>query len=99
VLLEDGVRGGPSPSLKVLEIADVDAKRHASDMLPYLPTFRSMFTPLPTEAAHVRSQVAHVMLDDIECVTQTNIKVRGPVWTVKVSKGKLTPDRSTCDRC
>lgn len=101
VLLEDGIRGGPFPHLNVLEISDVDAKRSTRDLLPYLPRLRMMFTPLPDQAARVKCGTTQVSLDDVECVTQTIVKVRGPHWYIKVAKGNTyyQPSyRSTCDR-
>ena len=87
ILLEDGARGGPNPHLKLLEISDIDAKRSASDLLPYLPNLRMMFAPLPTHASRVKYRISQVLLDDVECVTQTVIKVRGPHWFIKIPKG------------
>lgn len=75
VLLEEGIRGGPSPFLKVLEISDIDGKRSTRDLLPYLPGMRNFFSPLPTEASRVKSGVTQILLDDVECVTQTVVKV------------------------
>lgn len=102
VLLEEGVRGGPSPFLKVLEISDIDGKRSTRELLPYLPGIRALFSPLPTEASQVKSGVTQVLLDDVECVTQTLIKVRGPIWFIKIPKGNAYTShniyRLTCDR-
>ncbi|KEF57691.1 uncharacterized protein A1O9_05609 [Exophiala aquamarina CBS 119918] len=86
VLLEDGVKGGPSPFLKILEISDIEGKRSTRDLLPYLPGVRNLFSPLPTEASRVKSGVTQVLLDEVECVTQTVVKVRGPIWYMKVAK-------------
>ncbi|EXJ78407.1 hypothetical protein A1O1_08807 [Capronia coronata CBS 617.96] len=86
VLLEDGIRGGPFPHLNVLEVSDVDATRSTRDLLPYLPRLRMMFTPLPNQAARVKCGPVQVPLDDVECVTQTIVKVRGPHWYIKVAK-------------
>lgn len=87
VLLEDGIRGGANPFLKVLEISHIDGKRATRDLLPYLPGLRQLFSPLPIEASQVKSGVTQVLLDEVECVTQTVIKVRGPSWYFKVAKG------------
>jgi len=87
ILLEDGARGGPNPHVKVLEISDIDAKRSTSDLLPYLPHLRTMFAPLPTQASRVKYGITQVLLDDVECVTQTVVKVRGPQWYIKIPKG------------
>ncbi|KIW25761.1 uncharacterized protein PV07_08915 [Cladophialophora immunda] len=75
VLLEDGVRAGANRGLKVLEISHIDAKRSTRDLLPYLPRVRMMFSPLPERASQVKWRVTQVALDDVECVTQTVVKV------------------------
>ncbi|KIW87246.1 uncharacterized protein Z519_12149 [Cladophialophora bantiana CBS 173.52] len=78
MLLEDGVRGGPDRGLKVLEISHIDAKRSTPDLLPYLPCVRMMFSALPETASQVKWRIAQVLLDDVECVTQTVVKVSWP---------------------
>ena len=102
VLLEDGLRGGPYPHFNVLEISDVDAKRSTRDLLPYLPCMRAMFTPLPNDPERVNIGPTQVSLDDVECVTQTIVKVRGPHWYIKVAKGNTyyfsKNNRSICVR-
>jgi antiviral helicase SKI2 len=87
ILLDDPRAGGPRPSLKVLEISDVDAQRSTRDLLPYLPRVRMMFSPLPSKVSRVRWSVAQVQLDDVECLTQTIVKVKGPHWYIQVRKG------------
>ncbi|KIX97536.1 uncharacterized protein Z520_06988 [Fonsecaea multimorphosa CBS 102226] len=75
VLLEDGVRAGPNRGLKVLEISHIDAKRSTRDLLPYLPRVRMMFSALPEKASQVKWRMTQIGLDDVECVTQTVVKV------------------------
>lgn len=87
ILLNDGIGGGPNPPVKVLAIGLVGAKRQNSDLLPYLPSFRPMFGPLPQDIDQINATVSQVFLDDVECVTTTSIKVRGPPWTIQFSKG------------
>lgn len=94
-MLEDGPRGGPLPHLNVLEISDIDPQRSTSDLLPYLPCFRIMFTRLPDKPARVRHGITQVLLDDVQCVTQTLVKVRGPQWYIKVRKGNTYTFSST----
>ncbi|ETI19488.1 hypothetical protein G647_09322 [Cladophialophora carrionii CBS 160.54] len=86
ILLDEPRTGGPRPSLKVLEISDVDAQRSTRDLLPYLPRVRTVFSPLPSKVARVRWSVAQVQLDDVECLTQTVVKVKGPNWYIQVRK-------------
>ena len=87
ILLDEPRTGGPQPSLKVLEIFTVDAKRSTRDLLPYLPEVRMMFSPLPNKVSRVGWSVAQVLLDDVECLTQTLVKVKGPHWYIKIPKG------------
>ena len=84
ILIEDGYR---NTGFKVLAIEDVDAVRNNTDMLPYLPRFREMFDKPPTKASHIKTSVINVMVDDLEIVTETMIKVRGPHWFIKIPKG------------
>ncbi|KAK5063099.1 hypothetical protein LTR84_005175 [Exophiala bonariae] len=87
ILMEDGLRGpANAPFLKVLEISDMEEKRSTRDLLPYLPGLRNLFSPLPSKASRVRSGVIQVLLDEVECVTQTVIKVSGPPWYLKIAK-------------
>jgi antiviral helicase SKI2 len=95
LLLNDGIGGGPNPQVKVLAIGLVGAKRQNSDLLPYLPRFRPLFGPLPQEVDQVKAHISHVLLDDVECVITTSIKVGGPPWTIQFSKGI---DHSISDR-
>jgi antiviral helicase SKI2 len=85
VLVEDGAKGG---SLKVLDISNLDRKLQPSDALPYLPDlkFRHMFAPLPTDAEHVKWKLISVPVEDVECVTRTVLKLKGPQWYIKVAK-------------
>ena len=87
ILLNDGIGGGPNPQVKVVAIGLLGAKRQNRDLLPYLPVFRPMFGPLPTDVNEIKAQVIQVPLEDVECVTMTSVKVRGPPWTIQFSKG------------
>jgi len=46
-----------------------------------------MFPPLPSDASQVKHGVFNVFLDDVECVTQTIIKVSGQPWYIKIARG------------
>lgn len=46
-----------------------------------------MFSKLPNRAEDVGSAVTSVNLEDVECVTVTVVKVRGPPWYLQVRKG------------
>lgn len=95
ILLNDGIGGGPNPQVKVVAIGLLGAKRQNNDLLPYLPCFRPMFGPLPQNVEQAKTQVTPVLLEDVECVTMTSVKVRGPPWIIQISKGI---DHSTLDR-
>ncbi len=95
VVLQDGISGGPNPQLKVLGIGSVSTKRSNSDLLPCLPKFRPMFGALPKDANQVKAGMTQVFLEDVECVTATSVKVRGPPWSIQFPKGI---DRNFVDR-
>ena len=84
VLIEDGYR---TSGFKVLAIEHVDSTRDNSNMLPYLSHFRSFFSNLPTSTSQIRTSIVNVTLDDLEIVTETMVKVRGPPWFMKIPKG------------
>lgn len=46
-----------------------------------------MFAPLPADAASVNSVVSQVLVDDVECVAQEIVKVRGQAWYIKIREG------------
>jgi antiviral helicase SKI2 len=66
----------------------VSDKRHQSDILPFLPTFRHLFRNLPTQSDGMTLKVCRVPLADVECVTNTLAKVGGPIWYLNIKKGK-----------
>ncbi len=97
ILLDEPRSGGAQPSLKVLEISDVDTKRSTRDLLPYLPRVRMLFSPLPNKVSRARWNVTLVSLDDVECLTQTVVKVKGPWWYIQIPRGNtyIRTGRST----
>jgi antiviral helicase SKI2 len=48
VIVREGVSGGQTPSIQVLEIGRLGHKRHPSDILPFLPMFKHLLQTLPT---------------------------------------------------
>lgn len=69
ILLRDGATSGPAPTVHVLEIRTRRDQRDSTDLLPYLPKFRSLFTRLPLQ--HKKSIVTkalHIPVSDIEYV-------------------------------
>jgi antiviral helicase SKI2 len=66
----------------------VSDKRHPSDILPFLPTFRHLFGLLPDRATDMTLKTCRIPLGDVECVTNTLVKVGGPIWYLNIKKGK-----------
>ena len=88
IILEEHIRGG---SIKVLEIANVDAVRTADNLLPFLPAFRDkFFTEIPRDPYKLKAHTLHVPLEDIEVVTSTLVKVKGRTgWYFSIPRGIL----------
>ncbi len=83
------VGGGPNPVIQILEIGKLASKRHPSEILPFLPAFRGFMNPLPTRAADMTLKVFKIPIADIECVTNTLVKISGPTWYLNIKKGLL----------
>jgi hypothetical protein len=69
ILLREGATSAPAPTVHVLEIRTRRDQRDSTDLLPYLPKFRSLFTRLPLQ--HKKSIVTkslHIPVSDIEYV-------------------------------
>ncbi|KAJ5569779.1 uncharacterized protein N7459_009209 [Penicillium hispanicum] len=86
ILVKEGVTTGPMPCMQVLEIGTISSKRHPSDILPFLPIFRNLFQELPSNAASMHLKVNKIPLTDLECVTNTQVKVGGPIWYLNIKK-------------
>lgn len=70
-----------APAVQVLELRSASLSRHPSDLLPYLPQFRVLFTLLPHKKSELRFRAATIPLSDIECITQTLMKVSFNIQT------------------
>ncbi|OJJ46626.1 hypothetical protein ASPZODRAFT_152081 [Penicilliopsis zonata CBS 506.65] len=86
IVVKEGVSGGTTPSIQVLEIGTLSSRRHPSDILPFTPAFRHLLQPLPTRAADMTLKVCRVPIQDLECVTKTLIKLGGPIWYLNIKK-------------
>ncbi|KAJ6002487.1 hypothetical protein N7451_005034 [Penicillium sp. IBT 35674x] len=86
VLVKEGVSGGPLPCIQVLEIGTISSKRHPSDILPFLPVFRPYLQALPSSSASMHLKAVKVPLENVECVTSTQVKVGGPIWYLNIKK-------------
>ncbi|KKK25716.1 hypothetical protein P175DRAFT_0462955 [Aspergillus ochraceoroseus IBT 24754] len=80
------VGGGPNPVIQILEVGKLGSKRHPSDILPFLPAFRQFFQSLPGRSADMTLKVFKVPIVDIECVTNTMVKLSGPPWYLSIKK-------------
>ena len=94
VITREGVSRGLTPYVETLSLGAMNPTRHNSDILPYLPSYRPFFDKLPTEVAAMELKIIKVPLQDIECVTDTVVKVRGPMWHLKIKKGTKSSDRN-----
>lgn len=87
IIVKEGVGGGSTPNIQVLEIGKLGSKRHPSDILPFLPKFRNLLQQLPTQSADMNLKVQKIPLTDLECVTNTLVKLGGPIWYLNIKKG------------
>ncbi|OQE32074.1 hypothetical protein PENSTE_c001G00960 [Penicillium steckii] len=86
ILVKEGVTSGTVPCIQVLEMGTISSKRHPSDILPFLPKFRQFFRELPQNGASMHLKVAKIPLTELECVTNTQVKVTGPIWFLNIKK-------------
>lgn len=78
---------GLAPTLELLSLGAKTPSRHPSDLLPYLPGFRPLFAKLPTDFSEMEPKILKIPLSDIDSVTKTVVKVRGPIWHLRIKKG------------
>ncbi len=74
ILLREGASSGPAPTVHVLEIRTQRDQRDSTDLLPYLPKFRTLFTKLPQNKKQINVKTFQIPVADIECVTNTIVK-------------------------
>ncbi|RAK71178.1 SKI complex RNA helicase subunit SKI2 [Aspergillus fijiensis CBS 313.89] len=86
IIVREGIGGGATPTIQVLEIGRIGSRRHPSDILPFLPEFRHRFQSLPTRAADMTLKTSKIPLTDLECITNTMIKLGGPIWYLNIKK-------------
>lgn len=75
ILLREGVSRGLVPTVELLSLGAKNPARHPSDLLPYLPKFRPLFTKPPTEVAEMELKVLKIPLSDIDSVTKTVVQL------------------------
>ena len=88
MITRDGVSKGLAPTVEVLIMGAKNPTRHSSDMLPYLPRYRSMFAGLPTDPAEMELRQLRIPLIDIEAILSHIVKDNGPPWHMNMHKGK-----------
>jgi len=74
IILRDGTSGGTNPMVQVCEIRTKRESRDSTDLLPYLPKYRRMFTKLPQNKKHIGIKTLQIPVADIECLTGTITK-------------------------
>jgi antiviral helicase SKI2 len=74
LLLREGATTGAAPTVHVLEIRTRRDQRDSTDMLPYLPKYRKLFTSLPQIKKHISTKLLHIPVADLECLTNTVVK-------------------------
>lgn len=74
LLREGATTGGAAPTIHVLEIRTRRDQRDSTDLLPYLPKYRKLFTNLPQYKKHISTKLLHIPLADLECLTNTVVK-------------------------
>ena len=87
--MREGASRGLAPNIEVLSLGAKNPTRHSSDLLPYLPRYRSLFADLPADLEEMELKLIKVPVTELESVTQTSVKVKGPVWYLKIQKGTL----------
>ncbi|KAI0101156.1 antiviral helicase [Daldinia grandis] len=72
ILLSNGVStkiSGGQPTVHIFEIKTERETRNSTDLLPFVDTFRWLFSPLPRNKRAMAGKTVHVPLSDIECLT------------------------------
>ncbi|MCJ1310801.1 hypothetical protein MMC25_004468 [Agyrium rufum] len=87
VLVHNGIGRGPAPVLDILSLAAPFAKRKPSDLLPYVPSMKKFFDPMPKSLAEMSTKMVKVPVSDVECVTNTLIKAEANGQFLRIGKG------------
>lgn len=74
ILIREGATPGPSPTIFVMEIRNRRDARDSTDLLPYLPRFRRMFSKLPQSRKAIMTKNFTIPVSDLEAVTQAVVK-------------------------
>ncbi|KAI1258939.1 DSHCT domain-containing protein [Xylariaceae sp. FL1019] len=77
ILLSDGVStkvADGQPTVHVFEIKTGRETRDSSDILPFIPKFRTLYKSLPQQKRNIVAKTLHVPLSDVECLTNTVVE-------------------------
>ena len=97
ILLNEGLTKGALPTMEVLSVGSVNQARQPSDLLPYAESTRHYFGPL----LNTQARVIKVPISDLECITMTAARVKGPVWYLKIkgSEASKVAERELSQLC
>jgi len=73
ILLSEGASvksAADDPTVHVFEIRTLRDTRNSTDLLPFTPAFRTMYSPLPQAKKHIAFRTCHVSVNDVECLTK-----------------------------
>jgi len=73
ILLAEGASvksSAAGPTVHVLELKTHRDARNDTDLLPFVPALRKLYTPLPQAKKHVLIKTLHVPLTDVVCLTK-----------------------------
>ncbi|KAK3937586.1 NUC185 domain-containing protein [Diplogelasinospora grovesii] len=73
ILLAEGASvksSATNPTLHVLEIRTNRDLRNDTDLLPFIPAFRRLLTPLAQTRRHIATKTLHVPLSEVVCLTK-----------------------------
>lgn len=73
ILLKEGSSGGAAPTVHVLEIRTNRDARDSTDLLPYMPKYRKLFTKLPQNIKWFHVKTLQISVSSIECLTKTTL--------------------------
>ncbi|KAF7921755.1 hypothetical protein BELL_0325g00020 [Botrytis elliptica] len=74
ILVRDGATDVNGLSVHIIEIRTRRDQWDTTDLLPFVPKFRGMFTKLPNLKKHISTKTCYVSVNDLECVTNTIVK-------------------------
>ncbi|KFH42552.1 putative ATP-dependent RNA helicase-like protein [Hapsidospora chrysogenum ATCC 11550] len=101
ILLADGMslRGSPEdPSVHVCAIKPLRERRDATDLLPFIPSFRKYLHKLPQGKKRIQIKTLHVPLSDIECLTKWVTKDILP-HVFQSGEARINADRQLQELC